>query len=146
MTKYSEKNNTNGFSEFTKPAGIPRIPRVNPNSGWQSSNLEMTDSGSRNALVTKDQTETKAVRTTCRLFYSARPKWNHAFWFGERLKWLICLFQIWDYDNPDDTRSYRSQAPSRTGYGPGNNGLANNGPKASRNPYFDAYDDKMRRY
>ncbi|XP_060716931.1 mucin-13b isoform X4 [Tachysurus vachellii] len=110
MTKSPEKIPANGNLEFTKPAGIPRIPRVNPNSGWQPTNLEMTDSGSRHALVTKDRTETTAM---------------------------------WNYDYPEDTRSYKSQTPSRTGYAAAG---AYNGSRVTRNPYSDAYDDKIRRY
>ncbi|XP_058261650.1 mucin-13b isoform X3 [Hemibagrus wyckioides] len=106
-TKSSEKPLTNGNLEFTKPAGIPRIPRVNPNSGWQPNNLEMTNSGSRSALVIKDRSENTAM---------------------------------WSYDYPEDTRS---QTPSRTGYGPS---VSNNVPRATRNPYYDAYDDNVRRY
>ncbi|XP_027033531.2 mucin-13b isoform X10 [Tachysurus fulvidraco] len=110
MTKSPEKIPANGNLEFTKPAGIPRIPRVNPNSGWQPTNLEMTDSGSRHALVTKDRTETTAM---------------------------------WNYDYPEDTRSYKTQTPSRTGYAATG---AYDGSRVTRNPYYDAYDDKIRRY
>ncbi|KAK3529004.1 hypothetical protein QTP70_014398 [Hemibagrus guttatus] len=111
-TKSSEKptNPTNGNLEFTKPAGMPRIPRVNPSSGWQPSNLEMTESGSRHALVIKDRPENTAM---------------------------------WNYDYPEETRSYKSQTPSRTGYGPAG---SNNGSRATRNPYYDAYDDNVRKY
>ncbi|MCJ8738407.1 hypothetical protein PDJAM_G00035520, partial [Pangasius djambal] len=109
-TKSSEKDIPNGNLEFSKPAGIPRIPRVNPNSGWQPTNLEMADSGSRSALVTKDRPENTAM---------------------------------WDSDYNDDSRGYKSQMPSRTGYGAAG---ANNGPRASKNPYYDAYEDRMRRY
>ncbi|XP_053494999.1 mucin-13b isoform X2 [Ictalurus furcatus] len=109
-TKSPEKNSPNGNLEFNKPAGIPRIPRANPNGGWQPTNLEMADSGSRNALVTKDHTD----NTT-----------------------------MWDNAYTDDARSQKSQTPFRTGYGASG---ANNGPRANRNPYYDAYEDKMRRY
>lgn len=162
MPKSSEKNALNGKLEFSNPAGIPRIPRANPNAGWQPTNLEMTDSGSRHALVTKDRTEDTTVRSVCRLFHSAGPKlgftwcnrnafcwfkpsiFQHVIWYGERLKRLNGLFQMWDYDYTDDARSYKSQTPSRTGYGAAG---ANNGPREStRNPYYDAYDDRMRRY
>ncbi|KAF4085202.1 hypothetical protein AMELA_G00114900 [Ameiurus melas] len=108
-TKSPEKKTLNGNLEFNKPAGIPRIPRANPNAGWQPTNLEMADSGSRNALVTKDRTANTGM---------------------------------WDYDYIDDARSQKSQTPSRTGYG----ASVNNGPRATRNPYYDAYEDKMRQY
>ncbi|XP_053541081.1 mucin-13b isoform X2 [Ictalurus punctatus] len=108
-TKSPGKNSPNGNLEFNKPAGIPRIPRANPNGGWQPTNLEMADSGSRNALVTKDTDNTR----------------------------------MWDYAYIDDARSQKSQTSFRTGYGASG---ANNGPKANRNPYYDAYEDKMRRY
>ncbi|XP_053094896.1 mucin-13b isoform X16 [Pangasianodon hypophthalmus] len=109
-TKSSEKDTPKGNLEFNKPAGIPRIPRVNPNTGWQPTNLEMTDSGSRRALVTKDRTENTAM---------------------------------WDSDYSDDTRGYKSQMPSRTGYGAAG---AYNGSRASKNPYSDVYGDRIRRY
>ncbi|XP_046710730.1 mucin-13b isoform X9 [Silurus meridionalis] len=89
--------------DFKKPVGIPRIPRANANSGWQPTNLEMTESGSRHALVSKDSAEKK---------------------------------DMWDYDYIDDSRSFRSQTPSRT----------NNGSRVTRNPYNDAYADQMRKY
>ncbi|XP_076854706.1 protein HEG homolog 1-like [Brachyhypopomus gauderio] len=43
--------------EFSKPAGIPRIPRANPNIGWQPFNLDTSHSGSRSVLVTRDHSE-----------------------------------------------------------------------------------------
>lgn len=63
MGKSSEKSSLDDKPDFSKTGGIPKIPRVNHNSGWQPANLEATDSGSRNALVTKDRTENIAVRT-----------------------------------------------------------------------------------
>lgn len=50
---------------------------------------------------------------------------------------------MWDYDYNDDTRSNRSHAPSRPEYGAVG---VNNHPRATRNPYYDAYDDRMRKY
>ncbi|XP_073684620.1 mucin-13b isoform X3 [Garra rufa] len=45
-----------GNKELHKPTGVPRIPRANPDAN----NLEMTDSGSNQALVTRDRPESKA--------------------------------------------------------------------------------------
>uniref|UniRef100_A0A673JTE4 SEA domain-containing protein n=1 Tax=Sinocyclocheilus rhinocerous TaxID=307959 RepID=A0A673JTE4_9TELE len=52
-----------GNKELHKPTGVPRIPRANPDAGWKSNNLEMTDSGSNQALVTRDRPESKARYT-----------------------------------------------------------------------------------
>lgn len=48
--------------ELHKPTGVPRIPRANPDASWKSNNLEMTNSGSNQALVTRDRPESKAVK------------------------------------------------------------------------------------
>ncbi|KAG1941076.1 protein HEG [Pimephales promelas] len=50
-----------GNTELHKPAGVPRIPRANPDASWKSNNLEMTNSGSNQALVTRDRPESKAL-------------------------------------------------------------------------------------
>uniref|UniRef100_A0A8C1VJ69 Mucin 13b, cell surface associated n=1 Tax=Cyprinus carpio TaxID=7962 RepID=A0A8C1VJ69_CYPCA len=52
-----------GNKELHKPTGIPRIPRANPEASWKSNNLEMTDSGSNQALVIRDRPESKARYT-----------------------------------------------------------------------------------
>ncbi|XP_048035464.1 mucin-13b [Megalobrama amblycephala] len=49
-----------GNMELHKPTGVPRIPRANPDASWKSNNLEMTNSGSNQALVTRDRPESKA--------------------------------------------------------------------------------------
>lgn len=49
-----------GNTELHKPTGVPRIPRANPDASWKSNNLEMTNSGSNQALVTRDRPESKA--------------------------------------------------------------------------------------
>ncbi|XP_037400103.1 mucin-13b [Pygocentrus nattereri] len=60
-----ESKKSTQFSEdsmnFHKPVGIPRIPRANHNSDWEQADLEVTDSGSTHALVTKDQPENIAM-------------------------------------------------------------------------------------
>ncbi|KAK7122876.1 hypothetical protein R3I94_019852 [Phoxinus phoxinus] len=48
-----------GNTELHKPTGVPRIPRANPDASWKSNNLEMTNSGSNQALVTRDRPESK---------------------------------------------------------------------------------------
>lgn len=60
-----------GNTELHKPTGVPRIPRANPDASWKSNNLEMTNSGSNQALVTRDRPESKAVRT----FLTVCSKW-----------------------------------------------------------------------
>ncbi|XP_052441450.1 mucin-13-like [Carassius gibelio] len=52
-----------GNKELHKPTGIPRIPRANPDDGWKSNNLEMTNSGRNQALVVRDRPESKARYT-----------------------------------------------------------------------------------
>ncbi|KAF4106727.1 hypothetical protein G5714_012717 [Onychostoma macrolepis] len=52
-----------GNKELHKPAGVPRIPRANPDASWNSNNLEMANSGSNQALVTRDRPESKARYT-----------------------------------------------------------------------------------
>ncbi|XP_077057313.1 mucin-13b [Siphateles boraxobius] len=49
-----------GNTELHKPTGVPRIPRANPDASWKSDNLEMTNSASNQALVTRDRPESKA--------------------------------------------------------------------------------------
>ncbi|XP_051771415.1 mucin-13b [Ctenopharyngodon idella] len=49
-----------GNMELHKPTGVPRIPRANPDASWKSNNLEITNSGSNQALVTRDRPESKA--------------------------------------------------------------------------------------
>lgn len=90
-TKPSEKNTLNGKMEFNNPAGIPRIPRANPNPGWQPTNLEMTDSGSRHALVTKERAENRAVSNVCRFFYSARTNMGFNLCIRNAFCY-VCLF------------------------------------------------------
>lgn len=48
-----------GNKELHKPTGVPRIPRANPDTSLKSTNLEMADSGSNQALVTRDRPESK---------------------------------------------------------------------------------------
>ncbi|XP_067226111.1 mucin-13b isoform X2 [Chanodichthys erythropterus] len=48
-----------GNMDLHKPTGVPRIPRANPDASWKSNNLEMTNSGSNQALVTRDRPESK---------------------------------------------------------------------------------------
>ncbi|XP_076856303.1 mucin-13b isoform X2 [Brachyhypopomus gauderio] len=102
--------------EFNKPVGIPRIPRANPNAGWQPSNLDTSDSGSRCALVTRDLSE----RTSNGF---PRPK------------------QMDSYDDYGEIRNYGSQFPSRSAYG-----AVSNVSRANRNPYYDPDEDTMHRY
>ncbi|KTF77615.1 hypothetical protein cypCar_00040723 [Cyprinus carpio] len=52
-----------GNKELHKPTGVPRIPRANPDANWKSNNLEMTNSGSNQALVTRDRPESNARYT-----------------------------------------------------------------------------------
>ncbi|XP_067285709.1 mucin-13b isoform X2 [Pseudorasbora parva] len=52
-----------GNAELHKPTGVPRIPRANPDASWKSNSLEMTNSGSNQALVTRDHPDSKTVRT-----------------------------------------------------------------------------------
>lgn len=75
MAKSSEKTTLNDMPDFSKPGGIPRIPRANHNPGWQQANLEVTDSGSRHALVTKDCTDNIAVRAVRGHFIQPGLKW-----------------------------------------------------------------------
>ncbi|KAM9462596.1 mucin-13b [Clarias gariepinus] len=95
-SKNSEKNTPGGTLEFNKPVGITRIPRANPHSVSQPNSLEMTDSGSRYALVSS----------------------------------------MWESDYNDDAKSFKNQAPSRTGYGA----------RPTRNPYVDVYEDRNQRF
>ncbi|XP_062860041.1 mucin-13b [Trichomycterus rosablanca] len=59
-TSYSNTNTQLDLLDLPKPSAIPRIPRAKTNPDWQLTNLEMTNSGSTNALVTKDHTENRA--------------------------------------------------------------------------------------
>lgn len=52
-----------GNTELHKPTAVPRIPRANPDASWKSNNLEMTNSGSNQALVVRDRPDSKEVRT-----------------------------------------------------------------------------------
>ncbi|KAL6475191.1 hypothetical protein MHYP_G00162310 [Metynnis hypsauchen] len=60
-TQSSDDSGAFGDMNFHKPVGIPRIPRANHNSEWERANLEVSDSGSTCALVTKDQPENIAM-------------------------------------------------------------------------------------
>ncbi|XP_056627584.1 mucin-13b isoform X2 [Triplophysa dalaica] len=60
----SSKSKEDFSVEMHKPNEVPRIPRVNPTSNWQPANLEVTKSGSTEALVTKSQRDNKARYTT----------------------------------------------------------------------------------
>ncbi|XP_043110309.1 mucin-13b [Puntigrus tetrazona] len=53
-------SSTYGTKPVHKPNGVLRIPRANPDASWNSNNLEMTDSGSNQALVIKDRPGSKA--------------------------------------------------------------------------------------
>lgn len=61
--------------EMSKPVGVPRIPRVNPTLDWQPANLEVTNSSSTEALVTKSQRDNKAVRL--QLEHYSSSEWFH---------------------------------------------------------------------
>ncbi|XP_035389422.1 mucin-13b, partial [Electrophorus electricus] len=60
ITRKSKKttHDSNEYGmEVRKISGIPRIPQAIPNTSWQPSNLEETDSGSTSALVNRDSPE-----------------------------------------------------------------------------------------
>ncbi|KAL6475192.1 hypothetical protein MHYP_G00162320 [Metynnis hypsauchen] len=88
-------------AEFHKPPRIPRIPRANPNSSWEPTNLETLDSGSTHALMTKGQPENIAMEKYYNAYnddsrsYGSQPPsrnghWNSSVYGNRNGFWTLC--------------------------------------------------------